>query len=545
MKLLFPEIDEIADTNRLKMLKKTFLLLAVSSVLLSCQKEEERSPGQSSHSQVELITSQEIEPLSNRDPLSSAELNQLFLGHIEREGIVKWSEFDAYTLWSVGLATDSVFSVGYAPEGFGDLADRIHLIDVEDPSWKGVKQALINYVVEETRIRYPDANITREDLLVFGDKPLPYFNIRIWDYEILANLRNFMVTRYAEPMGFGFEDQGPWRSDSGCGSSSGVANPSPNDFYTAPQGARVSWNFIDMQIHRAWRESNRGDGITIGLIDTGISSGQAKLNEEFSGGLSGSRTVERYGFHEPCYLFLFCENDGDDDLCGHGTNMAGTAVAPASSDGSFAGVAFRSNLVGIRATEDVIHNTSAEKDGVSDAYTFLGNRTDVDIISMSLGDLFSSGQITDAINFAYNQGKLIFNAAGTSLSFTTFVGVIFPANLSITVAVTGIKTGSPMAKCTTCHSGPEVDFTVTMEDRNNQDRTPLTLALSGNNPDYTGGSSVATATVAGIAALVWSNDPNQSREEVLEALRASSNFYPSRDGQFGWGKINARNAVLF
>jgi subtilisin family serine protease len=300
-----------------------------------------------------------------------------------------------------------------------------------------------------------------------------------------------------------------------------------------------------MKIHRAWFESNRGDGITIGMIDTGVSLSQAKLNEEFSGGFSGSRTVERYGFHEPCYLFFFCENDGDDDLCGHGTNMAGTAVGPASADGSFAGVAFRSNLVGIRATEDVIHNTSAEKNGVSDAYTYLGNRSDVEIISMSLGDLFSSGQITDAINYAYNQGKLIFNAAGTSLSFTTFVGVIFPANLSNTVAVTGIKTGSPMAKCTTCHSGPQVDFAITMEDQNDPDRTPLTLSLTGNNPDYTGGSSVATATAAGIAALVWSNDPDQSREEVMEALKASGSFYPARDDEFGWGKINARTAVLY
>ena len=37
------------------------------------------------------------------------------------------------------------------------------------------------------------------------------------------------------------------------------------------------------------------------------------------------------------------------------------------------------------------------------------------------------------------KGKLIFCAGGTSTSFTTFVGVIFPAWMSETVAVTGLK----------------------------------------------------------------------------------------------------------
>jgi subtilisin family serine protease len=521
----------------------TIVLLAIA--LVSCQKEKDSTPSQSAAPEAELILVNPIEPLNNRDPLSRSELYQEFSEHLERVGVVSWWAYDDFTVWSTALSSDSVISVGYQSEGYGNIDRTIHQIDVESVEWKSAKNSLINYVVSETKRKYPELSIETEDLLVFGDKPLPYFNIRIWDYEILANLRNFSVVRYAEPMGFGFENQGPLRSDSGCGGNSGIANPSPSDYFTAPQGPRVSWNFIDMKIHKAWKAGSRGNGITMGIIDTGISSDQAKLNSQFSGGLSGSRTVERYGFHDPCFLFFFCENDGIDDLCGHGTNMAGTAAGPASSDGSFAGVAFQSNLIGIRATEDVIHDSSAEQDGVSDAFTFLGNRADVDIISMSMGNLFSSGQITDAINFAYNQGKMIFTAAGTSFEFTSFVGVIFPATLSNTIAVTGTKTGSPMEKCTSCHSGSQVDFVVTMEDRNNSDRRPLTLSNSGNDPNYTGGSSVATATAAGIAALVWSNDLTQSREDVLEALKNASNFYPARNGDFGWGKINAQAAVLY
>lgn len=526
---------------RLQQLSLALLTIA----LISCQKEKDSTPINSTTPVPELILINPIEPLNDREPLTYPQLVQEFSSHLNRYGVVSWSAYDDFTVWSTTLSSDSVISVGYQPDGYDNLDQSIHRIDVESPEWRNTKRSLINYVVSETKRKYPELSIEAEDLLVFGDKPLPYFNIRIWDYEILANLRNFNLVRYAEPMGFQFENRVNLRSDSGCGGNSGIANPSPTDYFTAPQGPRVSWNFIDMKIHKAWRASKRGKGITMGIIDTGISSDQAKLNSEFSGGLSGNRTVERYGFHDPCFLFVFCENDGIDDLCGHGTNMAGTAVGPASSDGAFAGVAFRSNLIGIRAAEDVVHDTSAEQDGVSDAFTFLGNRADVDIISMSMGNLFSSGQITDAINFAYNQGKMIFTAAGTSFEFTTFVGVIFPATLSNTIAVTGTKTGFPLEKCSTCHSGSQVDFVVTMEDRNNSERTPLTLSGSGNNPNYTGGSSVATATAAGIAALVWSNDLSQTRGDVLEALKNASNFYPTRNAEFGWGKINARWAVLY
>ena len=160
----------------------------------------------------------------------------------------------------------------------------------------------------------------------------------------------------------------------------------------------------------------------------------------------------------------------------------------------------------------------------------------------SIGDVFSNGQVSDAIRYAYNRGKLIFSAAGTSTSFTSFVGVIFPANMNETVAVTGIR-DNEFRRCNVCHDGSKVDFVITMQRGSNGDRTSLTLADSGNNPSYVGGSSVATAQTAGIAALVWARNPNQSRAQVLDKLKRSANFYPNRNSNFGWGKIDALKAV--
>ncbi|MGB1032449.1 MAG: S8 family serine peptidase, partial [Flavobacteriales bacterium] len=89
----------------------------------------------------------------------------------------------------------------------------------------------------------------------------------------------------------------------------------------------------------------------------------------------------------------------------------------------------------------------------------------------------------------------------------------------------------------------QVDFVVVMQDRNNTNRGPITLSDYGNQPNYTGGSSVATATTAGIAALVWSENPSLNRDQVKNILKENASNYPGRNGQFGWGIIDAAAAV--
>ncbi len=235
--------------------------------------------------------------------------------------------------------------------------------------------------------------------------------------------------------------------------------------------------------------------------------------------------------------------DGPNDLCGHGTAMAGVVASPRNTVGNAVGVAYNSNLISVRGTSDVIFNSGNEKDGVAEALVLLGKRADVKIISMSIGDLFSNSKVSDAIRYAHNRGKLIFAAAGTSTTFTNWVGVIFPATMSETVAVTGVKEGNGYQRCDTCHSGSQVEFTVVME-RSGSNTKPLTTDLFSNDPSTVGGSSVATATASGIAALVWSKNPGWSREQVLEKMRTTSDLYPSKNSQYGFGNLDAAAAVI-
>jgi subtilisin family serine protease len=111
-----------------------------------------------------------------------------------------------------------------------------------------------------------------------------------------------------------------------------------------------------------------------------------------------------------------------------------------------------------------------------------------------------------------------------------------------TIAVTGVKEGATYQKCDDCHTGSKVDFTVVMQRAATGNTVPVD-SYYDNQSDYVGGSSVATATTAGIAALVWSKNPTWTRTQVLTKMRQSASFYPTKNAEFGYGNINAFLAV--
>jgi subtilisin family serine protease len=82
-----------------------------------------------------------------------------------------------------------------------------------------------------------------------------------------------------------------------------------------------------------------------------------------------------------------------------------------------------------------------------------------------------------------------------------------------------------------------------MERSSDSNRNSLSLSPTGATPSYIGGSSSATATAAGIAALVWSAKPTATRAQVLSCLTSTAQFATSPSGSKGFGNINAQAAV--
>ena len=506
-------------------MKKILLYCAVALTAFACQDE--------------LLTPTATEPLEERTPLSRTEINRAVEAHLQTNNTVyDWKEASDHLLWSALTVSEHHVAVGYQPAGFADLRDRIHEIDVNAGAWKQTRDELVTDLRAATERLTGQAISEEELLLVPDDGTLPVLEIKALHPGVVKEFRHRPEVRYFEPSNY---EGGELTLRAGSGCSEAPENAiNAADFRTISPGAKLPWSYDEANIEQAWAKS-QGDGVGIAIIDSGVYPEQANLNGSFASGLSGGRSINQLGFYAPNWWSG--ATDGPADRCGHGTQMAGLAAAPRTSGGATVGVAYRADLWAYRATSDVIVNSSKEKRGVKDALIDAGNRTGIRIISMSIGDPFSNGTVEDGIDYAYNRGKLITAAAGTSLSWTSWWGVIFPANLSRTVAVTGVRDGLPLQRCNTCHDGSQVDFVAVMQRRTDVDRTSLTLSRYNNEPGYVGGSSAATAQTAGVAALVWSTDITQSRGQVLDRMKAAASNWPVRDGNFGWGTLDAGLAV--
>ncbi len=512
----------IIETKTKFMIKNVFKVAALLCLFtISCSQEEN-----SKNEELIMISDQ-------KDPLTARQINDLINSFNQNGKKFNWREVNTHTLWSAVLQSENLVTIGFGKSK--DDFDRT----------KSSEATKMQYEIISILKRYEGDH--KDNLIIYEDPFLNLVDAVITKQETLEALRRYKFIRYVEPADyryFSFENQGnpndnQIHSDSGCGFSS--SSISTSDVTTISPNAQVPWAFYKHAIPSAWNFST-GTGVTIGVVDTGLSPQQSLMNGNFNTELSSGRYVQKFGVYVDSIWPWSTSTDGVNDLCGHGTSMASVATAPRNNIGLPMGVAYNANLVSYRASSDVVLNGYHEQRGVQSAFTALGNRTDVKIISMSMGHIFSVGRIVDAVRYANNRGKLIFCAGGTSTSFTNFVGVIFPAWMPETVAVTGIKEASTYQKCDVCHSGAEIDFTIMMERSGSGNKVPV-LSYYNNQANYVGGSSVATATTAGIAALVWSKNPTWTKEQVLTKLKQSSQFYPTKNSQFGHGIINALTAV--
>ncbi|MCL8536767.1 S8/S53 family peptidase [Chryseobacterium gallinarum] len=492
-------------------MKKIVFLLAISIALHSCNREDLQSE------------SARIE-MNQKDPLTARQINEKINQSIKTNGAFNWSNESDHFIWSAVFRGNMMVSIG-----FGDSKDDFDRS--KSPNNKAIESEILSVIK-----KYEEKD--ERNFLLLSDPYLNQMDVVIGKEETITALRKIKTIRYLEPADyhyFEFEAQyntaakSSGSGSSGCGFSSSTLNTA--DYTSTTPGAKIPWAFTRHNIPDAWNYST-GTGVTIGLIDTGVSPEQTLLGGSFNNGASSGRTISKFGVYN---------SDGSADQCGHGTKMASVMAAPRNNVGLPVGVAYNANLIAYRAAENVVLETSGEQTAVKTAFTELGNNANVKIISMSMGHIFSVGKIEDGVKYAYSKGKLIFCAGGTSTSFTNFVGVIFPASMPETQAITGVKENTSNQKCNVCHSGSQIDFTFQME-RASGNTVPV-LSYYNGQADYVGGSSVATAATAGIAALVWSKNPSWTREQVLNKMRQSATYYPNVNSSYGYGNINVLKAV--
>ena len=251
------------------------------------------------------------------------------------------------------------------------------------------------------------------------------------------------------------------------------------------------------------------------IMDTGYTLNHADLP---SSGVTGD---DGYGSNNTGNWY----NDGN----GHGTHVAGTIAAIGNNNRGVVGVN-PSGKLGLHIVK--VFNDSGSWAYGSDLIQAINQcrAAGSTVISMSLGGGASSSSERAAFDSAYASGILNIAAAGNDGNST----MSYPASYSSVMSVAAVDSSGNVANFSQYNSqveiaAPGVSVNSTYNDGGYR-------ALSG--------TSMATPHVAGVAALVWGNNPQCSARQIRDGLNASAQDRGSsgRDNYYGHGIVKAKDA---
>jgi len=290
----------------------------------------------------------------------------------------------------------------------------------------------------------------------------------------------------------------------------------PNDPYWSLQ-----WGPQKIESDLAWNTTTGNSSILVAVIDSGIDYNHPDLEGNYV-------TLG--------YDWVNDDTDPLDDF-GHGTHCAGIIAAALNNTVGIAGIA----NVSIMAEKGFDAYGYGWEDDVANAIIHAVDYG-ADVLSNSWGGYGESMLIHDAVQYAYNQSVLVIAAAGNE----AWNKKPYPAAYDEVVAVTATNSSDSPAWFTNFGdwvevAAPGVDIYSTMPTYH------VTLNDYGYNQtyDYMSGTSMACPHVAGVAALIWSQFANATRDWVRAQLRYTAEDLgdPGFDEYYGYGRINAKNAV--
>jgi subtilisin family serine protease len=259
---------------------------------------------------------------------------------------------------------------------------------------------------------------------------------------------------------------------------------------------------------------NRGDGIRVAIVDTGIDYTHPDLDGNYAGG------------------FDFVNNDSDPmDDHGHGTHCAGTVAAEDDGVG-VVGVAPKALLYGVK----VLSSTGSGSYSNIIAGIEWAADNGIQVTNNSYGSSGNPGSIVQAAyDNSYAAGVLHVAAAGNSGACpATGDTVGYPAKFSSVIAVAA--TSSSDARACFSSTGPDVEIAAPGSSINSTRR--------GGGYTFMSGTSMASPHVAGVAALVLGGNVMTSVEARQRLLNTADDLGAAgRDVEFGFGLVDADEAA--
>lgn len=247
----------------------------------------------------------------------------------------------------------------------------------------------------------------------------------------------------------------------------------------------------------AWEKGYKGNGVKIGIIDTGVHSTHEDLQENVTQNLTmvpegGAATTT--------------------DPDGHGTHVAGIAAAVGNNGKGGAGIAPDAQIYAYSVMDSDGH--------MLDEYILRAiNRAvddGVEVINMSLGSGYYNGNEESVIEKAYQNGVAIFAAAGNEATN----GYEFPASYDNVCSIAAIMQDGSKAGFT--NYGDKIDLAFPGVE------IYSTVNDSNQAYDFLQGTSMACPVAAGIAAVIL------SASDEIDALK----------GKRGAEKVDALFSVM-
>lgn len=284
------------------------------------------------------------------------------------------------------------------------------------------------------------------------------------------------------------------------------------------------WSLIQGEVKPAWDLGAAGQGITIAIVDTGVALGHPDLKDNLVPGYNAITGSEAPGANQ--------------DNNGHGTHVAGIAAAQSNSVG-IVGVAYQAKIMPIKAMNSL---GDGNDDAIAAGIVWAADHG-AKIINLSLGTengSVSSDILRQSIAYASNKGCLLVAAAGNYDPETEAnPGVSYPASDPDVLAVAATDKSNNVANYSV--SGPEVDLAAPGDSI----ISDWWSKTKGVGYAEASGTSMAAPFVAGEAALIWSQHPNWSRDQVIQVLKAGVKDLgsPGRDNNYGYGLVNVQLAL--
>lgn len=275
------------------------------------------------------------------------------------------------------------------------------------------------------------------------------------------------------------------------------------------------WNLRSINIEQAW-EDTKGEGVTIAVIDTGVTKVPDFEQTQFVEG----------------YDFVNDKVDAQDDV-GHGTHVAGTIAQSTNNNYGVAGIAYQGKIMPLK----VLGINGGSVADIAEAIRFAADNN-ADVINMSLGGGGDSQLMRDAIKYAHDKGVVIVAAAGNENRNSAS----FPARYSQVISVAA--TDSIGSKAPYSNFGAGVDISAPGGSETGK-IIQETITEDNQQPAFIGfqGTSMASPHVAGVAALVKSagiKNPDEVREILIKSARK---IEKDPLNHYGAGQLDAAQSV--